>query len=188
MSYRVRQANTWSRVFVAYSLRGLLGLGGLLTIGWLGAQHAVLRASAQTAAKPAQEAPHAHHDHHAHHNHPELAPFMIRNAYHFSTLYHAARAARWELAAYQIEEMEKNLTKAMAEAGPFAPFLKDFLKDYVEPLEQTVAAKNVEQFRTAFQATVDGCNDCHKATKHAFIVIPAEPPSLSIFALPPVGK
>ena len=33
-----------------------------------------------------------------------------------------------------------------------------------------------------------GCNDCHKATRHAFITIPQEPPALSIFVFPPAGR
>jgi len=35
---------------------------------------------------------------------------------------------------------------------------------------------------------VEGCNDCHKATQHAFITIPQEPPALSLFVFPPAGK
>jgi hypothetical protein len=121
-------------------------------------------------------------------NDVDLAPFMIRNAYHFATLYHAARAERWELAAYQAEELEENLRKAVKVADPFAPFLKDFLKEHVRPLQRAVETRNATQFRTTFQAAVEGCNDCHKATQHGFITIPQEPPALSIFVLPPAGQ
>jgi hypothetical protein len=51
-------------------------------------------------------------------NHGEdIATFMIRNAYHFSTLYHAARAEQWALAAYEAEELEETLEDA-ARASP----------------------------------------------------------------------
>lgn len=183
-------AQRWSRI----GLGSALFLGGYLTALWGPLQRAdvvVTVPVAEAQPKPDAAHQHQHHGHsagaHHHHDHVDLTPIMLRNAYHFSTLYHAARAARWELADHQAEELEENLTKALPDAGPFAPFLKDFLKDYVEPLQKAIAARSAEQFRTAFQATVVGCNDCHKATKHAFITIPQEPPSLSIFVLPPVG-
>jgi hypothetical protein len=113
---------------------------------------------------------------------------MIRNAYHFATLYHAARAERWELAAYQAGELEENLIQATRAGGPYAQSLKDFLNEQIQPLRKTITSQNTEQFRTAFQATVEGCNDCHKATQHAFITIPQEPPALAIFVFPPAGK
>jgi hypothetical protein len=59
---------------------------------------------------------------------------------------------------------------------------------YVQPLQQAVTTQQSEPFRTAFQAAVGGCNDCHKATQHAFITIPQEPPQLSIFVFPPASK
>jgi hypothetical protein len=113
---------------------------------------------------------------------------MIRNAYHFATLYHAARAERWELAAYQAGELEENLTQAARAGGPYAQSLKDFLKEQIQPLQKAISSQNIEQFRAAFQTTVEGCNDCHKATQHGFIIIPQEPPALSIFVLPPAGR
>ena len=80
------------------------------------------------------------------------------------------------------------MTQAARAGGPYAQSLKDFLQEYVPPLQQAVTAQNAEQFRTAFQAAVGGCNDCHKATQHAFITVPQEPPALSIFVFPPVGR
>src|SRR5262249_56798815 len=94
----------------------------------------------------------------------------------------------WDVAAYQAGELEENLTKAAHVGGPYAQPLKDFLKEQVQSLRKTITSQNPEQFRTAFQATVEGCNDCHKATQHAFITIPQEPPTLSIFVFPPAGK
>jgi hypothetical protein len=113
---------------------------------------------------------------------------MIRNAYHFATLYHTARAERWELATYQAEKLEENLTQAARAGGPYARSLKDFLKEQVQPLRKAITNQHTEQFRLAFQATVVGCNDCHKATKHGFITIPQEPPVLSIFVFPLAGR
>ena len=192
MRSTTRRRYCWTSRAVWLGMGGLLFLSGYLTALWAPLHTAELTAPAQAAER------HNGHDQKARQGHkapqgykgPEvdLAPFMIRNAYHFATLYHAARAERWELAAYQAEELAENLTNATPVAGPYAPFLKDFQKEYVQPLQQAIATQNVAQFRTAFQAAVGGCNDCHKATKHAFITIPQEPPALSIFVFPPAGR
>lgn len=185
--------SVWLKRCAGVGLGGALFLGGYLTALWLPLHRADLALTPPVAeAQPKPDAAHQH-DHagagaaaHQHHDHEvDLAPIMIRNAYHFATLYHAARAARWELAGYQAEELEENLTKVLPTAGTYAPFLQDFLKDYVAPLQKAIMARSAEQFRTTFQAAVVGCNDCHKATQHAFITIPQEPPALSIFVLPP---
>ena len=176
----------WIRRITCLSTGALLFLGGYLTALWAPCHTTGLTVSVQAAEDHMKHGRMAQHEHPAHE--VDLTPFMIRNAYHFATLYHAARAERWELAAYQAEELEENLTQAARAGGPYAQSLKDFLKEQVQPLQKTIASQNTEQFRTAFQATVEGCNDCHKATQHAFITIPQEPPALSIFVFPPVGR
>ena len=186
MCSTTRTGCSWTRRITYPSIGALLFLGGYLTALW---------APLPTAARPMPvQAAERHHGrgqqaHHAHETHEvDLAPFMIRNAYHFATLYHAARAARWEMAAYQAEELEENLTEAAHAGGPYAQSLQDFLKEHVQPLHKTITSQNAEQFRLAFQAAVGGCNDCHKATQHGFITIPQEPPMLSIFVFPLASK
>ena len=176
----------WTRRITCLSIGGLLFLGGYLTALWAPLSMATLIVPAQAAENHKEHGQKAQHDHKMHE--VDLAPFMIRNAYHFATLYHAARAERWELAAYQTGELEENLTQAARVGGPYAQSLKDFLTEQIQPLRKTITSQNIEQFRLAFQATVEGCNDCHKTTQHAFITIPQEPPALSIFVFPPAGR
>ena len=171
---------------VVLGLGGLLFLGGYLTALWAPLHTTGLTMPVQAAEDHKEHGDMAPHEPQA--SEVDLAPFMIRNAYHFATLYHAAQAARWQLAAYQAGELEENLTQAARVAGPYAPFLKDYVKDYVQPLQQAITARHARQFRTAFQAAVQGCNDCHKATQHAFITIPSQPPRLAIFVFPPAGR
>jgi hypothetical protein len=118
----------------------------------------------------------------------ELGPFMMRNAYHFATLFHAARAGQWDLAAHETEELGENLQDAGHAVQKYAPLFKQYQDTALQALEQAITARQPEQFHTAFQAAVAGCNTCHTATQHAFIVIPQEPPQLSILALSPAGK
>ena len=178
-----RRGYGWDSRVAYLGIGGLLFLCGYLTALWAPWPRATLTSLAQAAESPKE---HAHHQHTAHE--VDLTPFMIRNAYHFATLYHAARSERWELAAHEAEELADNITQAAQAGGSFAPSLKDFLHDYVPPLQQAITAQNAAQFRAAFQAAVSGCNDCHRATKHAFITIPQEPPALAIFVFPPAGQ
>jgi hypothetical protein len=186
MCNTTRTGCSWTRRITYLGIGGLLFLGDYLTALWASLPTLALTMPVQAAESYQEHGQQAQHDHKSHE--VDLAPFMIRNAYHFATLYHAARAERWELAAYQAEELEENLTQAAHAGGPYSQSLQDFLKEYIQPLQQTITSQNVEQFRAAFQAAVGGCNDCHKATQHGFITIPQEPPVLSIFVFPPAGK
>ncbi|MGE3538470.1 MAG: hypothetical protein AB7N91_13690 [Candidatus Tectimicrobiota bacterium] len=141
----------------------------------------------QSQAQAQEATPGREHHAQGHEQHGDLVPFMLRNAYHLSTLYHAARAAQWELAEHEVDALGSNLDKA-AEASPiYAGFLRDFKREHVEALDKAVESRQAQAFAATFQAAVHGCNDCHKATKHAFIVIPETPPNLSIFSLPPAS-
>ena len=181
-----RRGYSWIHRAAVMGMGGLLFLGGYLTALWVPFHATGLIMPAQAAEDHKEHGDMAPHYQQAHE--VDLAPFMIRNAYHFATLYHAARVARWELAAYQADELGENLTQAAQAAGPYAPFLKDYVKDYVQPLRQAITARHTRQFRGAFQAAVGGCNDCHRATQHAFITIPQQPPQLGIFVFPPAGR
>ena len=181
-----RKGYCWASRAVRLGIGGLLFLGGYLTALWAPLPTVAGLLPAQAADSHPKPHHEVQHDHTAHE--VDLAPFMMRNAYHLATLYHAARAERWELAAYQAEELGENVTSTARVAGPYAASLQDFQKEYVQPLQQAIITQNAEQFRAAFQAAVVGCNDCHKATQHAFITIPPEPPQLSIFVFPTAGK
>lgn len=181
-----RRGFFWTSRAALLSMGGLLFLGGYLTALWAPLQTPGLIIPAQAAEDHKQHGDMVPHDHRAHQ--VDLGPVMLRNAYHFATLYHAAKAARWELAAHEAEKLAENLTQAIPVAGPYGPFLKDYVQDYVQPLQQAVTTQQSKQFCTAFQAAVRGCNDCHRATKHAFITIPPAPPQLSIFVFPPASR
>src|SRR5262245_42458932 len=107
----------WTRRIISLSIGGLLFLGGYLTALWAPRSMTALTMPVQAAENHHEHGQKAQHDHKMHE--VDLAPFMIRNAYHLATLYHAARAARWELAAYQAGELEENLTQAARAGGPY---------------------------------------------------------------------
>src|SRR5919109_4021686 len=116
MRSSTRKGYFWIRRITYLSAGALLFLGGYLTALWAPLPMVALTVPAQAAESHKGHGQKAQHDHKTHE--VDLAPFMIRNAYHFATLYHAARAERWELAAYQAEELEENLTQAARAGGP----------------------------------------------------------------------
>src|SRR5437870_186154 len=126
MRNTTRRGYGWTSRAAGLGIGGLLFVGGYLTALWAPLHTAALSAPAQATEShkgPAQKAQQGHQAQHEHQaQEVDLAPFMIRNAYHFATLYHTARAERWELAAYQAEELAENLTSATPVAGPYAPF------------------------------------------------------------------
>lgn len=115
----------------------------------------------------------------------DLGAYMIRNAYHFSTMFHAARAGGWDLAEYEAEEVEETLESAEAAEPEYAPLLQQFRQEFMRPLRRALTARDTAQFDLAFRAAVQGCNNCHVATQHPFIVVPQNPPRLSILQLTP---
>lgn len=175
---------SWSRRVTMMVCGLLLFAGGYVTALWKPWATIPRHVQAAESTPPPQQHQHGAHDHAADSD-VDLGPFMLRNAYHLSTLYHAARAARWELAAHELEELQENLSKAAEEAPPYAASFKSYQQDVLPLLQGAVTARDAAKFHTAFRTAVEGCNDCHKTTKHPFIVIPYDPPSLSIFVLPP---
>ena len=93
----------WTSRHLVVVIGGLLGLSGFLTVHGTPWPRAGGPVPAQAAERHKRHSPKA--------EPVEVALFMIRNAYHLATLYHAAEAAHWELAAYQAEELEENITQ-----------------------------------------------------------------------------
>lgn len=100
---------------------------------------------------------------------PGVGTVMIEYSTRYTNMYYAAKGGNWELAGYMLKEMreiqEVGETTRPARAAP----LKAFESSYLDPLEQTIKAKDVKKFTTAFDASLQGCNGCHVASGFAFI-------------------
>ena len=145
---------------------------------------AALTVPAQAAESHTGHGQKAQHDHKTHE--VDLAPFMIRNAYHFAyALPRCALAERWELAAYQAEGVGGKFGPGRACWWPLCPIPQDFLKEHAQPLQKgRYHPECRSSFYQAFQAAVGGCNDCHKATKHGVYYYPPGATSVVDFCLP----
>jgi hypothetical protein len=88
----------------------------------------------------------------------------------------AFRERNWALAAYAYKELQQ----AFATVGTVQPkwrnltvaeMITSMTGEPMRDLGDAIQAKNAKQFSQAFDALTDGCNSCHTALNHEFIVI-----------------
>lgn len=102
---------------------------------------------------------------------------MTQLSYRHGKLWFAGQAKNWELANYELEEIEEGL----ADVSQFHHSHKE-IKDIAEqitqimnnPIKQTAVAiqnKSLSAFTAGFDAITAGCNACHQANGFGFNVI-----------------
>src|SRR5215813_2219482 len=84
MHSTTRRGCSWSRRIACLGIGGLLFLSGYLAALWAPLPRMALTMPVQAAESHHEHGQQAQQDHTAHD--VDLAPFMIRNAYHFATL------------------------------------------------------------------------------------------------------
>jgi hypothetical protein len=91
-------------------------------------------------------------------------------------LYDAGQAWKWQLAAFQINE----LCGALARIGRTIPnhrninvdtAVASIFADKLKAVDAAVKAADLAQFNAAYGEMTAACNDCHKGMEHAFLVI-----------------
>ena len=102
---------------------------------------------------------------------------MTQLSYRHGKLWFAGLAQNWELANYELEEIEEGL----ADVSQFHPAHKE-IKGIPEqiaqtmnnPIKQTAGAihnQNLSAFIAGYDAITAGCNACHQANGFGFNVI-----------------
>ncbi len=91
-------------------------------------------------------------------------------------LWYAGEAENWALAAFELHEIEETFERVARwhpeeDGMPVGPALEGYMHGAREALETSVANKDSAAFETAFDRFTEGCNACHRAMKHEFIVI-----------------
>ncbi|HYL79798.1 MAG TPA: hypothetical protein VEU07_03240 [Candidatus Acidoferrum sp.] len=100
---------------------------------------------------------------------PGLGTVMIEYGNRYTNAYYAAKGGNWDLAAYQIkeareiQEVGENTRPARAQA------LKGFEKNYLDPLDEVIKAKDFKKFDKAFRDGIQGCNTCHAGQGFPYI-------------------
>ena len=92
---------------------------------------------------------------------PGLGTVMVEYGMRYTTAYYAAKGGNWDLAAYQIKEALEIQEVGETTRPARAQALKAFEKNYLEPLNEAIKAKDFKKFDKAFKDGIQGCNTCH---------------------------
>ena len=118
----------------------------------------------------------------------ELAVLMGQLQHHSSKLGYAIQGRHAELADFYLHETEDSLEAIRDvetyEGMPIAHPVGVIMDPLLPPLEKAVDSADWGAARESYEALVAGCNRCHTATEHGFLVIlPAEgePPFDQLF-------
>ena len=96
----------------------------------------------------------------------------------------AFRERNWELTGYAYKELQQALS-TVAKVQPkwrnltVAEMIESMTGEPMHELEGAIQAKDEKKFEAAYDGLTDGCNSCHAAVNHGFIVI--KPPEASAF-------
>ncbi len=112
---------------------------------------------------------------------PGLGTVMIEYGHRFALARLAVDAGNWGMAAYQIKEATEIQEVGETTRPNNATLLKNFEQSFVEPINNAIEAQDAAQFDTAFTEALTGCNACHQATGHPFVVVTEPPDNLVDF-------
>jgi hypothetical protein len=109
---------------------------------------------------------------------PGLGEIMSLQQMRHAKLWFAGQAGNWDLAAYEVDELEEGFADAMrfhpthkSSPQPLTQAIPTFMDAPIAALRTAVAAKDAAQFAAAHEAVTAGCNGCHRATEFAFNVV-----------------
>ncbi len=115
---------------------------------------------------------------------PGMGEIMGTTQMRHAKLWYAGQAKNWELATYEVTEIEEGLADAVKyhpvfkKNVPVAAMLDKFTAPPLVALRRTIATHDVAGFRQAFDSLTRACNGCHDAAGVGFINIirPRTPP------------
>jgi hypothetical protein len=100
---------------------------------------------------------------------PGLGEIMALQQMRHSKLWFAGRASNWPLADYEIGELNEGFDDVNRLLG--GDTVQKAVGVQMTALEKIVDAKDRAAFAAAFDQLTAGCNSCHRALDHGFIVI-----------------
>ena len=107
---------------------------------------------------------------------PGLGEIMTLQQMRHLKLWFAGRAANWDLADYELDELKEgyeDITKyyPTKDDAPTGPMAAAIVEKEVAELDKAIKAKNAKGFVAAFDKLTASCNACHQASKKEFIVV-----------------
>lgn len=116
---------------------------------------------------------------------PGLGEIMGYIQVRHAKLWFAGQAENWNLAQYELEELEEGFTdiKSMHRIHeklpkPSAVMIDETMSTPIKGLRQSIAVKNISQFNLSYQLLTNACMACHTASGVTYIklAIPTNPP------------
>ena len=108
---------------------------------------------------------------------PGLGDFMTAYVQpHHIKLWFAGRAANWALAAYEANELAETFEDVATYQStwkdvPVAQLVKSLLAPALHDVNLAIADRSPPRFKAAYVRLTAGCNACHRAAGHDFLVI-----------------
>jgi hypothetical protein len=110
---------------------------------------------------------------------PGLGEFMTGIQLHHAKLWFAGQNQNWPLADFEIHEILESLDD-IEEFCKDRPEVKSIgmIKPAIDSVTYAIRQKDLQLFKNSFSVLTNTCNNCHKATDHAFnvVIVPVNPP------------
>lgn len=110
---------------------------------------------------------------------PGVGEFMSSIQIHHEKLWFAGVHQNWKLADFELHELGEAF-EGVRTFGDDTLILQilPMVDTLLAGIKSSVAAQDGDEFRRQYELLTNGCNNCHRATKHEFntIVTPATPP------------
>jgi hypothetical protein len=110
---------------------------------------------------------------------PGFGEFMSSIQVHHAKLWFAGINNNWDLADFEVHEIQESLDD-IQEFNKDRPEVKaiGMISPAIDSVNQAIKLKDQQSFKSSYILLTNSCNNCHKATEHAFnvIIIPTNPP------------
>ncbi len=108
---------------------------------------------------------------------------MADVARRFELVGKAQKSARWDLASYELGEIDELFEEAIPLADPpkeghpevLPALAKSFREATIPDLAKALESHDAARSKAAFARVAATCNGCHAASGHAFIEVTSEP-------------
>jgi hypothetical protein len=114
---------------------------------------------------------------------PGLGEYMTTIQLHAGKLWFAVKAANWDLAEYELDELKETMEAAKAlnaekNGIKISNVLDSVIQTQIAQLVDAIKHKSPAEFQKSYAETLSACNGCHTEAGYKFIHIirPSAPP------------
>jgi hypothetical protein len=109
---------------------------------------------------------------------PGMARLMKEIGERYGILYFAAKGGNWKLAQHELKQIVSLMKVGGTLRPKYSHDITSFIQTYLNPLGNTIEAREWEKFETAYEKGIDESNKLHEKYGYGFIryVMPKNPP------------